>query len=99
MVVVILRVVVVVVVIGIIKGKKFEKKCKNGSVLRNYFIEDRYGNVELAVFSSEYNEEDFKIGNVIQFAGTVTKRFWTKKLTFLSSKRGKGMIQCFKRTK
>ena len=81
-----------------IKAKKQEIKCRNGKVLRNFYIEDRDGNAELAVFEEEFNKhkDAFKIGKVVQIMATVTKRFGSyKKLTFLSGRRGNGMLNYF----
>lgn len=87
-----------VAVMAIIKFKPREIACKNRTILRNYIIEDRYDTAELAVFESEYkiNKEAFAVGNIIQCAATVTKKYGSvKKLTFLSSRRGKGMLAYF----
>jgi len=87
----------VVKVMTLIKSKKQEIKCKNGKILRNYNIEDRDGSAELAVFEEEHrkHQNELKVGNIIQIVATVTKRFGAfKKLTFLSGRRGNGMIKC-----
>jgi len=88
----------VVITMVYVKAKKQEIKCRNGKTLRNFFIEDRDGNAELAVFEEEYNrhKEAFKIGRIIQIMSTVTKRFGSyKKLTFLSGRKGNGMLNYF----
>lgn len=84
-----------VATMGIVKFKPREIPCKNGTTLRNYTIEDRYGTAEVTVFESEYknNKSAFEVGNIIQFIGTITKKY--KKITFLSTRRGPGMIDFF----